>query len=181
MCLPVNLTGKKFGKLTALLALSNRDKSGHIMWLCECECGNFTRSCASNLTGGASKSCGCQRRINTAESNKIRKRTHGKSRTTEGRRYYSSLRRARMRKANKEKISLEALEKHIDFLGRKCVYCGGPYEHLDHVVPLSRGGAHSLDNLVPSCAHCNLTKSKKIYPTEWKPNYARVEIVVQVT
>ncbi|KPC89921.1 hypothetical protein ADL27_38570 [Streptomyces sp. NRRL F-6602] len=40
-----------------------------------------------------------------------------------------------------------------------CVYCGGPYEHIDHVTPLSRGGEHSIDNLVPACGECNLQKS----------------------
>lgn len=39
-----------------------------------------------------------------------------------------------------------------------CAYCGGPYEHDDHALPLARGGAHSLGNLVPSCAACNMEK-----------------------
>ena len=28
--------------------------------------------------------------------------------------------------------------------------------HFDHVVPLAKGGPHSVDNLCVSCAHCNL-------------------------
>jgi 5-methylcytosine-specific restriction endonuclease McrA len=31
--------------------------------------------------------------------------------------------------------------------------------HLDHVVPWSQGGTHSVENLVVSCAKCNLAKS----------------------
>ncbi len=31
----------------------------------------------------------------------------------------------------------------------------------DHVVPLSKGGEHSEDNLVPACAPCNLSKGNK--------------------
>ncbi|WP_266696472.1 HNH endonuclease [Streptomyces sp. NBC_01571] len=42
-----------------------------------------------------------------------------------------------------------------------CICCGGPYEHLDHNVPLIRGGSHTLDNLVPLCQDCNLAKSGK--------------------
>lgn len=34
------------------------------------------------------------------------------------------------------------------------------------VLPLSRGGTHDLDNLVPSCKACNLSKGCKS-PTEW--------------
>jgi 5-methylcytosine-specific restriction endonuclease McrA len=48
-----------------------------------------------------------------------------------------------------------------------CFYCGGKSEHVDHVVPLSRGGRHSIGNLVASCASCNLSKSDR-FITEWK-------------
>lgn len=33
--------------------------------------------------------------------------------------------------------------------------------HLDHYIPLSKGGQHTLSNLVVSCPHCNHTKSNK--------------------
>ncbi|MFF4021460.1 HNH endonuclease [Nocardia elegans] len=39
-----------------------------------------------------------------------------------------------------------------------CVYCSGPFEHLDHATPIARGGAHSLENVVPACAACNESK-----------------------
>lgn len=42
-----------------------------------------------------------------------------------------------------------------------CVVCGGPFEHIDHNVPLILGGGHELDNLVPLCADHNLAKSGK--------------------
>jgi len=48
-----------------------------------------------------------------------------------------------------------------------CAYCGKPSKHIDHVVPLSRGGRHSIGNLVGACANCNLTKNSK-FITEWK-------------
>jgi 5-methylcytosine-specific restriction endonuclease McrA len=34
--------------------------------------------------------------------------------------------------------------------------------HIDHVVPLSAGGRHSLDNLVLACAPCNLSKRRAV-------------------
>ena len=49
----------------------------------------------------------------------------------------------------------------------KCYHCGeAPYEHLDHYMPYARGGGDTKDNLVPSCAHCNLSKGSKT-PDEW--------------
>ena len=34
--------------------------------------------------------------------------------------------------------------------------------HLDHYVPISKGGAHSIYNVVWSCAKCNLEKADKM-------------------
>jgi len=48
--------------------------------------------------------------------------------------------------------------------GYRCQYCGdepGVRElNVDHVVPKSRGGRDTWDNLVISCRDCNLTKGK---------------------
>lgn len=49
-----------------------------------------------------------------------------------------------------------------------CIYCGAPAEHIDHCIPLSRGGEHNLENLVPSCAPCNMSKGSKLPGIEWK-------------
>ena len=48
-----------------------------------------------------------------------------------------------------------------------CFYCGAETEHIDHIVPLARGGRHSIGNLTGACAPCNLSKGSK-FITEWK-------------
>ncbi len=45
--------------------------------------------------------------------------------------------------------------------GGRCVYCGAPATSLDHVVPKSRGGPHSWDNVVSACARCNHIKADR--------------------
>ena len=49
-----------------------------------------------------------------------------------------------------------------------CAYCR---EHkdltMDHVIPLSRGGRHSIGNIVPACRSCNSKKHSK-FIVEWK-------------
>ena len=52
----------------------------------------------------------------------------------------------------------------------RCFYCGVPLYtfQVDHVVPVSRGGANSPDNLVLACEHCNKSKGARL-PEEWKP------------
>ena len=48
-----------------------------------------------------------------------------------------------------------------------CAYCKDrPYEHMDHVVPLSRGGTNTIGNVLPACADCNLSKHNR-FLTEW--------------
>jgi 5-methylcytosine-specific restriction endonuclease McrA len=48
-----------------------------------------------------------------------------------------------------------------------CHYCGREAKlTLDHVIPLSKGGKHSKDNVVPACLHCNESKKDKTL-REW--------------
>lgn len=43
-----------------------------------------------------------------------------------------------------------------------CAYCDKEAKlTLDHVIPLSRGGKHTKDNVVPACLHCNSSKGNK--------------------
>lgn len=49
--------------------------------------------------------------------------------------------------------------------GTRCRYCetelSSTERTADHVVPLCRGGAHSIDNLVIACRSCNSSKGRK--------------------
>lgn len=47
--------------------------------------------------------------------------------------------------------------------GGKCVYCGSNENlHLDHIIPFSKDGDTSVENLQLLCQKCNLEKSNKI-------------------
>lgn len=52
-----------------------------------------------------------------------------------------------------------------------CHWCGGtfPAEELtmDHIVPISRGGRATRNNVVPACKECN-NKKKYLLPMEWE-------------
>lgn len=52
----------------------------------------------------------------------------------------------------------------------RCYYCSSKvgFKNLtmDHIIPLSRGGRSTKDNLVPCCKDCN-TKKKSSLPVEW--------------
>lgn len=43
----------------------------------------------------------------------------------------------------------------------KCAYCSAPANTIDHVLPRSRGGADTWENLVACCFKCNNIKSDR--------------------
>lgn len=51
----------------------------------------------------------------------------------------------------------------------RCAYCQDKPDllHMDHVVPLSRGGQHAIGNVLPACQDCNLSKGAKLL-VEWR-------------
>lgn len=70
--------------------------------------------------------------------------------------------------------------------GHCCAYCGsdgdGETLHMDHVVPLARGGRHSIGNVVPACPPCNYNKNDRLV-TEWRYGFysRRVRRLMAVT
>lgn len=58
--------------------------------------------------------------------------------------------------------------KNQDYIS--CTYCGvfvsGKSVHVDHIVPLSRGGDHDVDNFAVSCDKCNRSKADFLL-SEW--------------
>ena len=81
-------------------------------------------------------------------------------------------RRARMRAAEGSYTHDDILRIYAD-QNEKCAYCGIsiywhiPNDiHIDHILPLARGGSNYPDNLACSCASCNLEKGDKTI-SEW--------------
>lgn len=54
----LDITGQRFGRLTALYRLNNYHDH-HSYWLCVCDCGNLVEVYLGSLRKGASTSCGC--------------------------------------------------------------------------------------------------------------------------
>lgn len=53
-----DLTGQRFGKLTALEITSDRSDR-RVKWKCQCDCGNIVNIRSSYLISGHTQSCGC--------------------------------------------------------------------------------------------------------------------------
>lgn len=76
-------------------------------------------------------------------------------------RYYvhNRKRRARLQEAETLEISEKDLRR---IMSQPCAHCGEPSEHLDHVIPLARGGRHSVGNLQGLCGACNSGKRDRL-------------------
>lgn len=54
-----DITGQRFGKLTALYPTEGRGSDGTLIWHCKCDCGGEVDAPLRQLTNGYRKSCGC--------------------------------------------------------------------------------------------------------------------------
>ena len=66
-------------------------------------------------------------------------------------------------------ITKQSLSELRELQNNKCYYCEEKLDfisensvHLDHHIPLSKGGRHSIDNVKYTCKSCNLQKYSKM-------------------
>lgn len=65
-----DISGQKFGRLTAIEPTDIRASNGGVRWKCLCDCGNYIYPTMNNLKRGHTTSCGCAK-IDYIESCKI--------------------------------------------------------------------------------------------------------------
>lgn len=65
----LNITGQKFGFLTAIEPIKGGSKG--VIWKCICDCGNYINASCANLRAGNIRSCGCMQDIEKKEHTKI--------------------------------------------------------------------------------------------------------------
>ena len=74
---------------------------------------------------------------------------------------YSRNRRAR--KMNAVGCStLSQIMGRVELYGHQCWICRKPWENMDHVIPLSKGGTNWPANQRPICALCNSIKGSRV-------------------
>lgn len=69
----------------------------------------------------------------------------------------------------KENPNTQGIPEHVKVAvfqrdGGRCSQCGyvGPYLEYDHIIPRSKGGQNTLENIQLLCRQCNLKKSNRI-------------------
>ena len=135
----IDMTGKKYNRLTVI---SRADNEGtRASWNCLCDCGNKITLNGKKIRSGHTASCGCIRKERTALQGKINTK-HGQSYTKGYRRYHSRLR---------EIAESRQTPKWADKAKIREIYVNRPDGcHVDHIIPL-RGkkvsGLHVENNL----------------------------------
>lgn len=72
----------------------------------------------------------------------------------------SKRRKAMMRDSVAVQVEAKQLRARFAQFDHCCAYCGvsGEDLHIEHVVPISKGGPHALGNIIPACQRCNFSK-----------------------
>lgn len=153
----LNLTGRKFGHLTAIKDVGvEANKGGSHIWLCKCNCGKMTKVRAGHLMQNQITGCGCRRRLPEGEAalNCLIDRY----------------------KRNAKNRNIEFILSKDDFreiTKQECAYCGTSpdcvvrkdyngfngdyiYNGIDRID--SKLG-YTVENCVPCCARCNWMKN----------------------
>lgn len=77
---------------------------------------------------------------------------------------YQASRRHRLTSGGYTQMEWNAL---LNEWSNACAYCGSTETlEADHIVPLSRGGPNTIENIVPACQKCNRSKGPK-FVGEW--------------
>lgn len=149
-----DLTGQRFGKLIAIRDIGSRQegKRKYRWWLCQCDCGKFTKIRAGHLTAGQT-GCGCKRKLPKGQS------------------AFNSLYCTYQQNAKKRNRSFELSKKQFRQLTQEpCSYCGNEpsgiierkkqngiyvYNGIDR---LNNFIGYTKENCVSCCKTCNMMK-----------------------
>jgi len=88
-----------------------------------------------------------------------------------------SRRRARLANASGSHTE-EDIRQQYQLQSGRCHWCGIAVDnayHVDHVVPLARGGSNDPENIVIACPTCNLRKGAKM-PDEFVKDLAAAQM-----
>ena len=157
----INMTGKKFNKLTVIKRVYPNEKHGLARWLCKCDCGKEKIIRGTELRNGHIKSCGCLKKGNTNG----RKLALGISSMRAIISHYK-------KEAEKSKREWNLTENQFKQLTQSnCYYCGSKpnnkftawkcngsyiYNGIDRV---DSDKGYSITNVVSCCKTCNYAKN----------------------
>lgn len=163
-----DLTGKMFGRLTAVEPSHSNQQGWH--WRCRCACGAETVVNAYRLKSGHTQSCGCLHKDGLIERNRAMEHKH---KLPDGTASMRALIRDYRRSAGKKRLVWALTEQECEALFKAtCHYCGAaPGQVIRHArsTPFTYNGldrkdnrrGYIADNVVPCCGACNVAKNDR--------------------
>ncbi len=159
-----DITGNRFGRLIAVRA-TNKRKHMKVIWLCECDCGNYVEVVRGSLSSGNTKSCGCYD-FERRKSNKYAKNLKS------GEASFNGLLYDYRRRAKSKGYSFELTKEQFrELTSGNCYYCGVKPKQVNHPKPcvgayiyngidrVDTTKGYILNNCVPCCIQCNSDKN----------------------
>lgn len=127
--------GSRYGRLVVAEFSGKKDRN--FMWLCRCDCGNYSRVSGSQLKSGGTKSCGCSAIEARRENARNINLSHGMSRSPE----YRIWKLMRARCTNPKASHYE------NYGGRGIAYCSrwNSFENFYLDMGARPSPRHSLD------------------------------------
>jgi len=151
----LDLTGKKFNRLS-VVKYSHSHKR-HTYWVCECECGATKTIAGTALRTGHTKSCGCLNKDLLIQSNKDRALAPEIAR-------FNRIFKAYTEGAHTRGYVFElSRDEMMTVCLQPCHYCGAdpePYSGMDRV---DNSIGYTVPNVVPCCKTCNYAKRDSSY------------------
>jgi hypothetical protein len=164
----VDITGQRFGRLTALFYAGQGTTRPDRLWLCKCDCGETTTARYHSLVSGDTTSCGCYSRENLLQN----RSKGGWNKKPEGEACFNNLFLRAKNNAKSRKHSFELTKAEFRALTQSdCYYCGQApsqiirakgtngvyaYNGIDR-IDSKRG--YVIDNVRACCKTCNNAKS----------------------
>lgn len=164
----IDLTGKRFGRLTVLKRgpdLVEKRGGIRVMWICRCDCGKKVTVRSRSLLTGNTQSCGCLQQDIVVKRHKESGTTRDKTVT----RYINKCKRSAVKRGLKFNLTREQI---ASLIFQDCHYCGRkpeqsfgrkntlPYNGLDR---MDSDKGYTIENVVPCCGSCNTNKRRTLY------------------
>lgn len=167
---PKDIIGNKYGKLTVVeykgYIFKNKSRKDHV-YLCKCDCGNYTEVIRHSLVYGITKSCGCLHKETIIKMNK---------KDTNYEKHHIRSIRKHMKSSAKQRgyifdLSYDDVK---ELVTQPCYYCGSTYSnchrsksneqeygafYYNGIDRVDNDIGYIKDNVVSCCATCNRAKS----------------------
>ncbi len=59
-------------------------------------------------------------------------------------------------------LTVEQWDETVAFFNDRCAFCGGAWCLVEHATPIALGGGTTVDNCLPACNSCNVSKGRRM-------------------